>query len=184
MVERFQLSLLLTIIALRNLIEVSGSTFSTLPASYISISIIPSFTVINRIFTPALIVLFSEVAVDWLKHAFITKFNHIRPEVYGRFIDVLCRDLIPTQDSRYVRALLTPRPSELATALCRQFTSSFPSNRIRSYAIGLSCSPGRLSNLRHDDRLYAHRRMRTDFSSSNWKRLACGWRTAWPRVAS
>jgi hypothetical protein len=104
MVERFQLSLLLFIVALRNLIEVSGSTFSTLPASYISISIIPSFTVINRIFTPALIVLVSEVAVDWLKHAFITKFNHIRPGVYGRFIDVLCKDLIPDHDSRFVSA--------------------------------------------------------------------------------
>lgn len=31
--------------------------------------------------------------VDWLKHAFITKFNHIRPSVYERYIDVLCRDL-------------------------------------------------------------------------------------------
>jgi hypothetical protein len=35
----------------------------------------------------------SEVLVDWLKHAFITKFNHIRPSVYERFTDVLCRDL-------------------------------------------------------------------------------------------
>lgn len=38
-------------------------------------------------------VLASEVMVDWLKHAFITKFNHIRPSVYERYIDVLCRDL-------------------------------------------------------------------------------------------
>jgi hypothetical protein len=35
----------------------------------------------------------SEVAVDWLKHAFITKFNHIRPSVYERYMDVLCLDL-------------------------------------------------------------------------------------------
>ena len=35
----------------------------------------------------------SEMLVDWLKHAFITKFNHIRPTVYERYIDVLCRDL-------------------------------------------------------------------------------------------
>jgi hypothetical protein len=35
----------------------------------------------------------SEVAVDWLKHAFITKFNHIRPTVYERYTDVLCLDL-------------------------------------------------------------------------------------------
>ena len=38
-------------------------------------------------------VLVSEMVVDWLKHAFITKFNHIRPSVYERYIDVLCRDL-------------------------------------------------------------------------------------------
>jgi hypothetical protein len=31
--------------------------------------------------------------VDWLKHAFITKFNHIRPSVYERYTDVLCLDL-------------------------------------------------------------------------------------------
>lgn len=42
---------------------------------------------------PVLTVLLSEVAVDWLKHAFITKFNHIRPSVYQRYTDVLCRDL-------------------------------------------------------------------------------------------
>ncbi|KAG5221420.1 DUF747-domain-containing protein [Salix suchowensis] len=35
----------------------------------------------------------SETIVDWLKHAFITKFNHIRPSVYERYTDVLCRDL-------------------------------------------------------------------------------------------
>lgn len=35
----------------------------------------------------------SEIMVDWLKHAFITKFNHIRASVYERYIDVLCRDL-------------------------------------------------------------------------------------------
>lgn len=38
-------------------------------------------------------VLISEQVVDWLKHAFITKFNHIRPSVYERYIDVLSLDL-------------------------------------------------------------------------------------------
>lgn len=32
--------------------------------------------------------------VDWLKHAFITKFNQIRPSIYGKYIDVLCKDLV------------------------------------------------------------------------------------------
>lgn len=42
---------------------------------------------------PVATVMLSEVAVDWLKHAFITKFNHIRPSVYERYMDVLCLDL-------------------------------------------------------------------------------------------
>ncbi|CAG8699785.1 5530_t:CDS:2, partial [Acaulospora colombiana] len=42
---------------------------------------------------PVATVMLSEVAVDWLKHAFITKFNHIRPSVYERYTDVLCLDL-------------------------------------------------------------------------------------------
>ena len=43
---------------------------------------------------PAVIVLGCEVAVDWLKHAFITKFNDLRPAVYRRFVDVLCKHLV------------------------------------------------------------------------------------------
>lgn len=42
---------------------------------------------------PVVTVIASEMIVDWLKHAFITKFNHIRPSVYERYTDVLCRDL-------------------------------------------------------------------------------------------
>lgn len=92
---------MLFIIALRNLIELSSasssSLFSFLPASFSLTLVVPSLptlSLIQTIFSPAVIVLLSECAVDWLKHAFITKFNHIRPAVYGRFIDVLCKDLI------------------------------------------------------------------------------------------
>jgi hypothetical protein len=42
---------------------------------------------------PVATVLLSEIVVDWLKHAFITKFNHIRPSVYDRYADVLSQDL-------------------------------------------------------------------------------------------
>lgn len=41
--------------------------------------------------------------VDWLKHAFITKFNHIRPSVYERYTDVLCRDLGACSSSMRMR---------------------------------------------------------------------------------
>ncbi|OLL21652.1 Endoplasmic reticulum membrane protein 65 [Neolecta irregularis DAH-3] len=88
-VERFQLSVLLTIISLRNLIELRGSSFSVLPDSYL-----PSFHVLITIFTPVLVVLSSEIIVDSLKHAFITKFNHFRPGIYPLFLDCLARDYI------------------------------------------------------------------------------------------
>lgn len=32
--------------------------------------------------------------VDWLKHAFIAKFNHVRATVYDRFTDVLAKDVL------------------------------------------------------------------------------------------
>ncbi|PWN51695.1 DUF747-domain-containing protein [Violaceomyces palustris] len=95
-VERFQLTLMLSAIGLRNLIELSGSSTdggssSPLPTSF---TVFPSLSLLETVLTPVCIVLLSECVVDWLKHAFITKFNHIRPAVYGRFMDVLCRDLV------------------------------------------------------------------------------------------
>lgn len=73
-VERFQLSLMLGIIAVRNLIELSGSSISLLPTSFVPF--LPSMSALQSIFSPAFIVIASEMLVDWLKHAFITKFNH------------------------------------------------------------------------------------------------------------
>ncbi|WFD34261.1 hypothetical protein MCUN1_001098 [Malassezia cuniculi] len=98
-VERFQMAMILTAIALRNLIEVSGASglsdagvVGPLPTSF---NVFPFFSVVSRTINPVLTVLLSELLVDWLKHAFVTKFNHIRPALYGRFMDVLCYDLLP-----------------------------------------------------------------------------------------
>ncbi|KAF2760267.1 DUF747-domain-containing protein [Pseudovirgaria hyperparasitica] len=109
-VERFQLSLMLSIIVLRNVFEVgvlglnsstagTGSAFSSnaTTASFKGSSIIPkSFTVFpnigGQVFGPFLLVLGSECLVDWLKHAYITKFNNTKPAVYGRFLDLLAKD--------------------------------------------------------------------------------------------
>jgi hypothetical protein len=88
-VERFQLGLMLGVIALRNLIEMSGSDFAFLPKSFIRgkgnfetiLSVSPSSTLphagrkLNVLSSgpsdlqPALVVLGSEMAVDWVKHA-------------------------------------------------------------------------------------------------------------------
>jgi hypothetical protein len=110
-VERFQLWLMLLIIALRNIVEVGGITasFSTVASSTTSgaaanatsmpiiSSIVPkAFTLLPRwtgeVLGPFLIVLGSEMIVDWLKHAYINKFNNVKPNIYGRFLDVLAKD--------------------------------------------------------------------------------------------
>ena len=112
-VEPFQLTVTFIVVAFRNLIELSGSEFPlsegfVLPMSFgwfkgnnvlwtISYVRIPTHVdallLINSTRWPVLTVILSEMLVDWLKHAFITKFNHIRPSVYERYTDVLCRDL-------------------------------------------------------------------------------------------
>ena len=130
-VERFQLWLMLTIIASRTVVETGGlsrgfsalspsssmfaaasatnnsnpltqampprSSPSILPRSF---ELVPAFfssltayaPTIGHVFGPFLVVLGSEMLVDWLKHAYINKFNNIRPAIYGRFLDVLAKD--------------------------------------------------------------------------------------------
>ncbi|KAG6865852.1 hypothetical protein C0991_011184 [Blastosporella zonata] len=94
-VERFTLALMLCVVAFRNLIELSGSEFD-LSEGFVMPKSFGWFRGNNVLWTisyPVLTVMASEMVVDWLKHAFITKFNHIRPSVYERYTDVLCRDL-------------------------------------------------------------------------------------------
>lgn len=114
-VERFQLWLMLLIIALRNIVEVGGLSISLNSAFSASSSPTDTFApnatgiplssgfVIPKAFTlfpkwtgevlgPFLIVLGSEALVDWCKHAYINKFNNVKPNVYGRFLDVLAKD--------------------------------------------------------------------------------------------
>ncbi|KAF1911293.1 eukaryotic membrane protein family-domain-containing protein [Ampelomyces quisqualis] len=114
-VERFQLWLMLLIIALRNVVEVGGlsiqrsdmswtamfttgnATASTSTPAFTASSILPmSFTIfpkyVAQVLNPFLLVLGSEMVVDWLKHAYITKFNQYRPEVYSKFFDILAKD--------------------------------------------------------------------------------------------
>ena len=94
-VERFQLLLMLTIIWTRNLVEMGvwslsstpGSTSGILPKSF---TFFPTWT--GKLMGPFLMVLGSEMLVDWLKHAYITKFNNMRPILYERFLDVQCKD--------------------------------------------------------------------------------------------
>ncbi|OCF42545.1 hypothetical protein I317_03661 [Kwoniella heveanensis CBS 569] len=88
-VERFQLGLMLSVIAIRNMIEMAGSEIAFLPKSFIR-----GKSLVDSILSPVLFVIFSEMMVDWLKHAFITKFNHVRASIYERFTDVLAKDVL------------------------------------------------------------------------------------------
>ncbi|KAJ5669730.1 hypothetical protein N7462_010800 [Penicillium macrosclerotiorum] len=131
-VERFQLWLMLTIIASRNIVETGAFNFiwdlglgsgfpgqsststnstplstpprtasSILPQSFTffpssilsSVSSVNSFLpTLGQVLGPFLVVLGSEMLVDWLKHAYINKFNNYRPALYGRYLDVLAKD--------------------------------------------------------------------------------------------
>lgn len=105
-VERFQLWLMLIIIASRNLMETNSVRLSAVstgnPSPNLTIPlrssrILPfSFTIfpdwIGQVLGPFLLVLGIEMLVDWLKHAYITKFNNVKPNIYGRFLDVLAKD--------------------------------------------------------------------------------------------
>lgn len=128
-VERFQLWLMLTIIASRNIVETGAFNFfgtlgsslgsnsstssnssplstprtstSILPQAFTIFpsSLIASFSSVNsflpslmQVLGPFLVVLGSEMLVDWLKHAYINKFNNTRPALYGRFFDILAKD--------------------------------------------------------------------------------------------
>ena len=97
-VERFQLWLMMMIIASRNFIETGGlnldaSASSVSGGSSIlpkSLAIFPDWT--GEVMGPFFLVLGSEMLVDWIKHAYITKFNNTKPAIYGRFLDVLAKD--------------------------------------------------------------------------------------------
>ncbi|KAK0707355.1 eukaryotic membrane protein family-domain-containing protein [Lasiosphaeris hirsuta] len=115
-VERFQLWIMLLIIAMRNVVEVGGlwvpgagaedsgpSSFplhsaSILPASF---TILPTWLWSGEVLSPFFVVIGSEMIVDWVKHAYVNKFNNIKPTFYSRILDILCKDY-------YTNAFVTP----------------------------------------------------------------------------
>lgn len=118
-VERFQLWIMLFIIGLRNVVEVGGLSVpgagiehsddekvvplhdpSILPHSF---TVLPSWMMSGEVLSPFLIVIGSEMLVDTIKHAYVTKFNNIKPNFYGRILDILCRDY-------YTNVSLAPSP--------------------------------------------------------------------------
>ncbi|POR32424.1 Endoplasmic reticulum membrane protein 65 [Tolypocladium paradoxum] len=118
-VERFHLWIMLLIIGMRNVVEVGGLSVpgagvesnyddgtaavplhppSILPHSF---TVLPSWIMSGEVLSPFLIVVGSEMLVDSIKHAYVTKFNNIKPNFYSRTLDILCKDY-------YTNAFVTP----------------------------------------------------------------------------
>jgi hypothetical protein len=79
--------------------------------------------------------------VDWLKHAFIAKFNHVRATVYGRFTDVLAKDVLlagTVSSGRKRKVSKTTRDTALTTS-----TQSFSTSHLSWHAAWAS-PPSRL----------------------------------------
>ena len=132
-VERFQLWIMLFIIGMRNFVEVGGLTVpgaafegisedkgsggaplhdsSILPHSF---TVLPSWLMSGEVLSPFLIVFGSEMLVDTIKHAYVTKFNNIKPAFYSRILDILCKDYytnVSIPSSIILPSLTVHRPS-------------------------------------------------------------------------
>ncbi|KAI4097769.1 MAG: hypothetical protein LQ344_000041 [Seirophora lacunosa] len=188
-VERFQLWLMLTIIALRNLIETGGLTLGPAGDSDFSppikSSIYPkAFTIFptwaGLLFQPFLLVLGSEVLVDWLKHCYITKFNNTKPAIYGRFLDVFAKDyytnafanqnltrrlglpIIPLS-CLFIRALVQTYHMFLATHLPPPVASTATSLSVDSTAT----SPATTAAIQHIDHVFRRAIGRSTFGAAS-----------------
>ena len=90
-VERLHLTIFLLLTFLRNLSD------SSEPLQSSTLLILPEWCMpdyLLSIVDPLLAVIASEFMVDWIKHAFITKFNGIKPNVYQLFSQVIARDIL------------------------------------------------------------------------------------------
>eukprot|EP00033_Pygsuia_biforma_P006085 GCRY01006757.1.p1 GENE.GCRY01006757.1~~GCRY01006757.1.p1 ORF type:complete len:509 (+),score=109.94 GCRY01006757.1:130-1656(+) len=79
MVERFQTSIFILLIAIQNWSEHGWETDSEF---------------LQQLGYALGMIAVSEVGIDWVKHAFITKFNRIKPVTYARMATILSRDVI------------------------------------------------------------------------------------------
>ncbi|GBG25391.1 Transmembrane anterior posterior transformation protein 1-like [Hondaea fermentalgiana] len=75
------------------------------------------------IYSSAAYVFVCEFLVDWIKHAFITKFNRIHFSCYGNFLEALCRDIAPVSNHKHPYATsqrLGGRPVDATQAVAQR----------------------------------------------------------------
>ena len=212
-VERFQLWLMLLIIALRNIVEVGGLSISLTsafasssspagsPAANTTNLPLLSGILIPRAFTlfpkwtgevlgPFLIVLGSEAVVDWCKHAYISKFNNVKPNIYNRFLDVLAKDyyshafadqnltkrlglpVIPLS-CLFIRACMQTYQMFLATHMPVSISSS--ATALSTESATTASSPATTAALQHIDHIFRRTLGRSWFSTGGDPNLSFSW---------
>lgn len=90
-IERFQLFIFLFIIGIRNFSQIRSSE------------------VFDRVFVPLFLIYCTEIGIDGLKHAFITKFNHIHPNVYKYFKESISNDFLSISSNVTDRSTIISR---------------------------------------------------------------------------
>ena len=212
-VERFQLWLMLLIIALRNIVEVGGLTISLgsafsgpstptdtfspnatgipLTSGFIipkAFTLMPKWT--GEVLGPFLIVLGSEALVDWCKHAYITKFNNVKPNIYGRFLDVMAKDyyshaftdqnltkrlglpILPLS-CLFIRACIQTYHMLLATHMPMPIASPATSISVESEAA--ATSPATMAALQHIDYVFRRALGRSSFGAGAGPSSSISW---------
>ena len=101
--ERFLLLIMLIIISSRNLLQILINTSSIndffnniKPNSWLT-NITPWIMVDNwlgLLIGPSILVIGSELLVDWIKHSYIIRFNRIKPSIYDKYTKILSNDFI------------------------------------------------------------------------------------------
>jgi len=82
-----------------------------------------SDTWLEFLYSSAMYVFVCEFLVDWVKHAFITKFNRIHFSCYGNFLEALCRDIAPVGNHKHPYATsqrLGGRPVDATQAVAQR----------------------------------------------------------------
>ena len=212
-VERFQLWLMLIVIALRNIVELGGLSISlnsalgagSAAASSASsnstgvplitgfsipqaLKLLPKWT--GEVLGPFMIVLGSEALVDWCKHAYINKFNNVKPNIYGRFLDVLAKDyyshafadqnltkrlglpVIPLS-CLFIRACIQTYHMFLATHMPLPIPSAATSISVDSETA--TTSPGTMAALQHIDHVFRRALGRSSFGAGTQSTPALSW---------
>lgn len=97
-------------------------------------------------------IIFSEYLVDWIKHCFVTKFNHLKPELYSKYQAIICSDIVIARAKAVCSGV---RPTHVTLVLTRFFPTGrvrsplllVKANRLRIDAVGLSCAFGLVDEL-------------------------------------